>query len=100
MVPEISICWPFSYRRCAPVLSNCSSFRPIGSLWVWQEAQVGVVAWAISRSRTVLRGPLVLLTMEKSTLAGGNGVGSHRKMSMMAPPRSVGEDRPGWEYID
>ena len=33
-----------------------------------QEAQVGVVAWAISRSRTVRRvGFLVPLTMEKSS---------------------------------
>ena len=33
-------------------------------------------------------------------MAGGVGVGSHRKMSISATPRLVGEDRPGWENID
>ena len=59
-----------------------------------------LVAWAISRSRTVFSGPLVSLTTEKSTLAGGVGVGSHRKMSISATPRLVGELRPGWENMD
>ena len=82
------------------MVSKPSSDRPMGSLWVWQEAQVGLVAWAISRSRTVFSGPLVSLTTEKSTLAGGVGVGSHRKMSISATPRLVGELRPGWENMD
>ena len=67
---------------------------------MWQEAQGGVVACAISRSRTVRSlGLLVSLTMEKSTLAGGVGVGSHRNMSISATPRLVGEQRPGWENM-
>ena len=82
------------------MLSNCSRVSPIGSLWVWQDAQVGVVAWAFSRSRTVRRfGLLTSLTTEKSTLAGGAGVGSHRKISIRATPRLVGELRPGWENM-
>ena len=71
----------------------------MGSLWVWHEAQVLLVAWAISRSRTVFKAPLVSLTTEKSTFAGGEGVGSHRKMSITATPRLVGELRPGWENM-
>src|ERR1700754_5237978 len=82
------------------MLSKCSSESPMGSLWLWQDLHTALVAWAISRSRTVLSGPLVLLTMEKSTLGGGSGVGEHRKMSISATPRLVGEERPGWENMD
>ena len=59
-----------------------------------------LVACAINRSRTVLSGPLVSLTTEKSTSFGGRGVGEQRKISISATPRLVGEDRPGWENID
>src|SRR5689334_2572472 len=100
MVAETSILWPFSVMRWPPMVSKFSSDRPMGSLWVWHEAQVEVVAWAIRRSRTVLRAPSTSLTTEKSTLAGGAGVGSQRKMSISATPRLVGELRPGWENMD
>src|SRR3954470_4538029 len=85
--------------RLPPMVSKPSSTRPIGSLWVWQEAQVGLEAWAFSRSRTVFIGPVSSLITEKSTLAGGAGVGSHRRMSISATPRLVGEDLPGWENM-
>src|SRR3569833_1837837 len=98
MTADTSMSRPASFRRRSHTLSNCSRLKPIGSLWVWQEAQVGVVAWAINRSRTVRSlGLLVSLTMEKSTFAGGVGVGSQRKISFKATPRLIGELRPGWE---
>src|SRR5215469_7939204 len=71
----------------------------MGSLWVWQEAQTGLVACANRRWRK-FSGPLGSLTAEKSTLLGGVGVGSHRKMSINATPRLVGELRPGCENMD
>ena len=89
---------PFSSVRTPPMVSKPSSDRPIGSEWVWQEAQAELEAWAIRRWRTV-SGPVGSLTAEKSTLAGGVGVGSHRKMSIKATPRLVGELRPGCENI-
>src|SRR3569833_666873 len=98
MTADKSMSRPSSFRRRSHTLSNCSRLKPIGSLWVWQEAQVGVVAWAINRSRTVRSlGLLVSLTMEKSTFAGDISVGSQRKISIRATPRLVGELRPGWE---
>src|ERR1700761_9248401 len=82
------------------MLSKFSSDRPIGSLWVWQEAQTGLVAWASRRWRTVRKvGLWVSLTMSKFTLAGGAGVGWHMKMSFSATPRLVGEERPGCENM-
>src|SRR4051812_24189488 len=88
------------FDRRPPIVSKPSSERPIGSEWVWQDAQVGVVAWAFRRSRTVRSvALLVSLMAEKSTFAGGVGVGSHRKMSISATPRLVGELCPGWENM-
>src|SRR4051812_25612526 len=81
------------------MVSKDSSGRPIGSLLVWHEAQTLLLAWAISRSRTVLSGPSVLLTKVKSTLAGGGGVGEQSRISMSATPRLVGDERPGWENM-
>src|SRR5690242_5876377 len=95
---EASMVMPFSASRQAPAESKFSSDNPIGSICEWQEWQVGLVAWASRRWRTVLRvGLLTSLTSEKSTLGGGGGVGEHSKMSSTALPRSVGEERPGWE---
>src|SRR6476646_4483072 len=82
------------------MVSKPSKVSPMGSLWVCQEAQTLLVAWANKRSRTVFNGPMVSATTEKSTLFGGVGVGSQRKISISATPRLVGELRPGWENID
>src|SRR5258706_6053526 len=82
------------------MVSKPSSESPIGSLRVWHEAQTLLSACAINRSRRVLSGLLSSLTAEKSTSFGGSGVGAQRKMSSSAPPRLVGEERPGWENID
>src|SRR5438045_9770172 len=91
MVAETSMGLPFSSVRLPPMVSKPSSDRPIGSEWVWQEAQAELEAWAISRWRTV-RGPVGSFTAEKSTLAGGVGVGSQRKMSIREAPRLAGEE--------
>src|SRR4051794_3907171 len=99
MLAETSIGTPFSVARKSPIVSKFSRLSPIGSLCVWQEAQAGLVAWALSRSRTVFSAPEVSFTIEKSTLGGGGGVGLQSRMSIRATPRSVGEDRPGWENI-
>src|SRR6185437_6847984 len=96
---ETSMGAPFSVSLSLPMLSKCSRESPMGSEWVWQEAQAGVVAWAKSRWRTVFKGPFVLLTMEKSTLAGGRRVGSQRQTTLRTTPRLVGEHPPGWANI-
>src|SRR5262245_39063529 len=82
------------------MVSKVSSESPMGSVIMWHAAHVLLVLCAISFSRKVLIGLLGALTAEISTSFGGSGVGRHRKISLSATPRLVGEERPGWENID
>src|SRR5262245_32836824 len=66
---------------------------------LWQPAHEGCVRCATSRSLAV--GSWAFdesWTTAKLTFGGGSGTSWHRNNSRMALPRSVADERPGWEY--
>src|SRR5438270_9852965 len=84
-----------NFSRLAPTASNFSSPNPIGSISLWQVAQLGLVACSDIRSRLVCGLASVTGGRFVFTPAGGSGTCWHRNCSRTNRPRAVGDESSG-----
>src|SRR4029453_12337267 len=96
--PDDSMADPASLVRVAPMASNGSSAKPMGSNNRWHPAHVGALRWVSSRSRSESGfWPGLLSLRFVSTSGGGGGGGVPTMFSRIHLPRMTGEVRVGLE---
>ena len=88
------------FRACdsLPMASNVSSAKPIGSIILWQLAQVGLdpmLLHPLAHRRAAPAAVAIVLSLNAGTLGGGSGGTTPRMFISTHLPRRTGDVRSG-----